>query len=176
MKTLVLMSAILFAIPCIGQTKYLYKYDLKLEDAPSSFTVTPDSGTSESSVKVFVTDFLGRQIPFAKIRVLSAGLDKAFITDASGYLFLPTTTSSFKFIISSVSHNDLVIDSFNTPNSTSTILKAKLTLHVSRQRCSVNSVNKLTLKEINEIAKRFSANPFDAKILENKTYAVTCQL
>jgi len=122
-----------------------------------------------------VTDVLNKQIAFAKIRVLSAELDKTFQTDASGYLYLPLTTSNYKLIISSISHNDLVIDSFHTLNLNSTILKVKLTLQMSQQRCSVNSVKKMTSTEIKEIAERFSVNPFDTEILQNKSYAVTCQ-
>lgn len=160
----------------IGQTKHRYKYKLKLENTPSRFTTIADSTISKQSIRVFVSDFLGREIPFAVVKVFTNNLDTTFLTDVSGYLYIPMTENSCRVTISYISYNDLEIDTLKIENSVSTILKATLTLRMSAKICSIRSFNKLSKDKIKEIAKKFSANPFDTEIIENKTYGIVCQL
>ena len=185
MKTLLFILSLLLTTGLSAQ-EYKYKYKLKLEDQPSKFISMPDSSTSEKTVKLYITDFINRPLPFCTVLMVTHGRNITYTTDASGFLLLKPDVGIYKLLISSPSHTMLELhppsytmielNAQTRFKSNATIMKVALTLKMSTKSCSIVSNKKLDDNEINQIAKTFSANPYDTEIYGSKIYSIICDL
>jgi hypothetical protein len=185
MKTLLFILSLLLTT-FVSAQESIYKYKLKLEDQPSKFISMRDSSASEKTVKLYVTDFINRPLPFCTVLMVTHGRNITYTTDASGFLLLKPDIGIYELIISSPSYTMLELHppsntmiELNTQTqlkSIGIIIKVALTLKMSNKSCSIVSNKKLDDKEINQIAKTFSTNPYDTEISGSKIYSIICDL
>lgn len=174
MKTLLLISSLFLTIGLNSQSEYEYK--LKLENSPAKFFVTRDSISSEKSIKLYVTDFSNYPLSFCGVKMIVDNITNTFTTNADGYLFLKPGTANWKLVITYPTYSTFELNSGAISESTSSVLKVMMTFEMASKTCKIISSKRMDTNEVNQIVKKFSANPFDPEILESKAYNVICNL
>jgi hypothetical protein len=173
MKTILSILALILTAGLTAQESK-YNYKLILEDQPSKFVTLQDSSSSYNSLKFYITDFINKPLPFCTVTMITDARDTVYTTDVSGYLFSKPITNIYKLVITHPGYTMLEFYPQAQFNSKAKIIKVALTLKMASRSCDVISTKMLRNEEINQIAKEFSANPYDTKISENKTYFVIC--
>ncbi len=175
MKTLLLLVATCLFVNSSAQSSFKYQYKLKLTTSPAKYSVMEDTSAKANLLKVYVTDFLGNPLPFCTIQLITENVSTTFTSDVMGFLQLHVSPLNWTLSITSPSYSMFILNSEIISIKSASILKVMMTFDMSSKVCQIISSKSLDSNQIDQIAKKYSANPFDPEISKSKTFGIICQ-